>query len=78
MTLSDQDTGVVDGFRETELVDAGLQTTFEEIFDFEREHVVEFHAGFVEHADADEAADEGVAFEEAFGVFFFEGEELTV
>ena len=46
-------------------------------FDLEGEHVIEFHAGFVEHADSDESANEGIAFEEALGVFFVESEELT-
>ena len=77
MPLPDQHTRVMDRLRQAELVDASLQTTLQEIFGLEGEHVIELHAGFIEHADADETADEGVAFEEAFGVFFFEGEELT-
>jgi hypothetical protein len=77
VTLLDEDTGMVDGFGETELVDTGLQAAFKEIFDFEGEHVVEFHAGFVEHTDTDETSNEGVSFEETLGIFFIECEELT-
>ena len=67
MALLDQDTSVVDGLSETELVDTGLQTTLQEIFDLEGQDVIELHAGFVEHTDADETANEGIAFEEALG-----------
>jgi hypothetical protein len=77
VTLLDEDTGVVDGFGETELVDTGLQAAFKEIFDFEGEHVIELHAGFVEHTDTDETSNEGVTFEETFGIFFIECEKLT-
>jgi len=77
MTLLDQDTSVVDRFGETEFVDTGLQAAFKEIFHLQREHVIEFHAGFVQHADADETANQRVAFEQSFGVFFIEGQELT-
>jgi hypothetical protein len=74
VTLLDQDAGVVDGFRETELVHAGLQAALQEVVNVEGEHVVELHAGFVEDTDADETADQGVSFEEAFGVFLIEGQ----
>ena len=77
VTLLDQDTSVVDGLGEAELVDTGLQTALQEVFNLEGEHVIEFHAGFVEHTDTNETANEGVAFEETFGVLFVEGQELT-
>jgi hypothetical protein len=77
VTLLDEDTGVVDGFGKTELVDTGLQAAFKEIFDLEGEHVIELHAGFVEHTNTDETSNEGVAFEKTLGIFFIECEKLT-
>ena len=77
VTLTDQDTSVVDGLGETELVDASLQTTLQEILNFQGQHVIELHAGFVEDTDTDETANEGVTFEEALGILFVEGEQLT-
>lgn len=74
MPLLNQNSSMMNALRKTELVDTSLQTALQEIFDFEGEHVIELHAGFVEHTDADETADQGVAFEEAFWVFFFERE----
>jgi hypothetical protein len=78
MTLTDEDTRMVDGLGEAELVDAGLQTTLQEVFGLEGEHVIELHAGFVEHTDTDETANEGIAFEQTLWVLLFEGEKLTV
>lgn len=68
---------MVDALGEAELVDAGLETALQEVLDLEGQHVIEPHAGLVEHADTDETANEGVAFEEALGVFLVEGEKLT-
>ena len=78
MSLADEDTGVVDGLGETELVDAGLETALQEIFSLQGQHVIELHAGLVEHTDTDETANEGVAFEQTLGILLVEGEELTV
>jgi hypothetical protein len=78
VTLLDEDTGVVDGLGETELVDTSLETTLKEILDLEGKDVIELHAGLIEHTDADETANEGVSFEQTLGVLLVEGEELTV
>lgn len=77
VALADQDTGVVDGLGETELVDAGLETTLKEILNLEGKNVIELHAGLVEDTDADETANEGIAFEQTLGVLLLEGKELT-
>lgn len=63
VALADEDAGVVDGAGEAEFVDLGLQAAFQEIFDFQSEHVVESHAGFVQDTDAHQSADQSVAFE---------------
>ena len=63
--------------REAEFKHLRLETTLKEILDLEREHVVETHAGLVEHADAHETTNEGVALEEALRVFDVELEQLT-
>jgi len=77
MPLLDQDTSVVNALREAELVDTGLETALQEVLDFEGQDVIELHAGFVEHTNTHETANEGVTFEEALGVLLVEGEELT-
>lgn len=77
VALADQDTGVVDGLGETELVDAGLETTLQEILNLEGKHVIELHAGLVEDTDTDQTANEGIAFEKTLGVLLVEGKKLT-
>jgi hypothetical protein len=78
VTLLDQDTGVVDGLGEAELVHAGLETALQEVLDLEGQDVIELHAGLIEHTDAHETANEGIAFEQTLGVLLVESEELTV
>ena len=77
VALTDQDTGVVDRLGETELVDAGLETTLQEILNLQGQHVIELHAGLVEDTDTDETANEGIAFEQTLGVLLVEGKKLT-
>ena len=77
MALADENTSVVDGLGETELVDAGLEAALQEILSLEGQDVIELHAGLVEHTDAHETANERVTFEEALGVLLVESEERT-
>jgi nucleoside-triphosphatase THEP1 len=53
VALADEDTSVVDGLGETELVDTGLEAALQEVLDLEGEHVIKLHAGLVEHTDTD-------------------------
>jgi len=77
MSLPDQHTGMMDGFSQTTLENLSLQPSLQEIFNLECQHVIETHAGLVQHTDAHETADEGVTLEETFGVLVVELEELT-
>lgn len=78
MTLLDQDTGVVDGLGKTELVDASLKTTLQEVLNAEGQDVIELHARLIEDTDADQTANQSVTFEKTLGVLLVEGEKLTV
>ncbi|KAB8356546.1 hypothetical protein FH972_024129 [Carpinus fangiana] len=78
VALLDQHTGVVDGLGEAELVDTGLQAALQEVLDLEGQHVIELHAGLVEHTDTHKTANERVAFEETLGILLIEGQKLTV
>lgn len=77
VTLADQDTGVVDRLGKTELPDTGLETALKEILDLQGQDVIELHAGLVKDTDADQTANEGIAFEETLGVLLVEGKKLT-
>ena len=43
MSLSDEHTGVVDGFGESELEDLGLESSLKEVLDFETENVIKLN-----------------------------------
>jgi len=77
VALLDEDTSVVDRLGETELVDAGLEAALQEILDLEGKDVIELHAGLIEDTDANETANEGIAFEETLGVLLVKSKELT-
>ena len=68
---------MVNGLRETALEDLGLETTLQEVLDLEGQHVIETHAGLVQHTDANETADKGVTLEETLRVLVVELEEFT-
>lgn len=77
MSLPDQHSGVVYTLRQAQLVDTRLQTTFQEVLNLKREHVVQPHARLVQHADAHKTSNERIAFEQPLRVFLIKGEQLT-
>jgi hypothetical protein len=77
VSLTDEDTSVMDRLGETELVDTGLKTTLHEILNLQGQNVIELHAGFIEDTDTDETTNEGVTFEESLWVLLVKGEQLT-
>lgn len=60
MSLTDQDTGVVDGLGKSKLEDLGLQTPFQEILNLETKDVIKLHAALIQHTDADQTTQKGV------------------
>ena len=77
MSLPNQHTNMMNKFDQTHLENLSLQPSLQEIFDLEGQHVIETHAGLVQHTDAHETADEGVTLKERLGAFVVEFEELT-
>ena len=77
VALADEDTSVVDGLGETELVNAGLETALQEVLNLQGQDVIETHAGLIEHTNTHETADKGVTLEEALGVLLVESQERT-
>ncbi len=47
VSLTDEDTGVVDGFGESKFENLGLETTLEEIFNLETKDVIQLHSAFI-------------------------------
>ena len=75
--LADENTSVVDGLGQAALEDLSLQATLQEVLDLQGQHVIETHAGLIEHTNADETANEGVTLEETLRVLVIELEQLT-
>ena len=67
----------MDGLGEAEFVDAGLETTLQEIFGLKCQHVIELHAGLIEHTNSYKSTNQCVTFEEALWIFLVECEQLT-
>lgn len=77
MSLSDEDTGVVDRLGKTKLVDLSLETALQEVLNTEGKDVIELHAGLVKDTDTDKTANQGVTLEKTLGVLLVESEKLT-
>ena len=68
VSLSDEDTGVVDRLGKAELEHLCLETTLKEVLNLETEHVIELHVLLVEDTNADETAQECVTLKQTAGV----------
>jgi hypothetical protein len=68
VSLADENTGVVDRLGEAALVDLGLETALQEVFNLESQDVIQPHACLVEHSDAHETANDSVTLEKTLGV----------
>ena len=77
MSLTNENTGVVDGLGKTEFVDTSLKTTLQEILNLQCQHVIELHAGLIENTNTDETTNKCISFEESLGILLVEGEQLT-
>ncbi len=67
----------MDALGQSELVDAGLKTTFQEILHLESEHVIELHPPLIEHANTDQTTNQGITLKQPLRVFLVQGQELT-
>ena len=56
--------------------DLGLQTTLQEVLDFETENVIQLHLALVQHANPHQTPEESVTLEQSPGVLLLQGEEL--
>jgi len=67
----------MDALRQAQFVHASLQSSLQKVLHLEGQHVIELHAGLIKHTHTDETSNQGIAFEETLGVFFFHGQKLT-
>ena len=60
MSLSDEDTGMVDGFGQTQLEDLCLEATLQEIFLPQTQHVIQLHLVLIQHTNAHQTTQQGI------------------
>jgi len=77
VTLTDEDTSVVDGLGKTELEDLGLETTFQEVLNLETQDVIELHTGLIEHTNTNKTTDKSITLKETTGVLLVKLQKLT-
>ena len=77
VSLPDQHTSMVNTLGQAALEHLCLQATFQEIFDLQGQHVIQPHAGLIEHTDSYETANQGVTLEKSLGVLLVKLEEFT-
>lgn len=61
MTLADEHAGMMDGLGQAQLENLRLQAPLQEVLDLQAQDVVQLHLALVQHADADEAPQQGIA-----------------
>ena len=77
VSLPDQHTSMVDTLGQAALEHLCLQTTFQEVFDLQSQHVIQSHAGLVEHTNSHKTANQGVTLEKTFWILLVELEKFT-
>jgi hypothetical protein len=77
MPMPEHDPRVMNRLGNVFLADNGLQPAFHELFDFQRQHVIQLPHAFVQEAVADHPAQQGVALEDPLGVLLLEGQQLS-
>jgi len=68
VSLSDEDSGLVDGSGEVSLDDEGLESALHELVDGQTQDVIELSLVLVKETKSDHALDEGITFENSSGI----------
>jgi hypothetical protein len=68
---------MVNALSKTALEHLGLETTLQEIFDFQGKHVIETQTRLVEHTNAHKSTNEGIAFEKTLRILLIKLKQFT-
>ena len=77
VSLSDENSGVVDRFSQSEFENLSLETAFQEIFNLKTQDVIELGFGFIQHTDTNKSSDQSITFEKTLGVFLSTSKKVT-
>jgi hypothetical protein len=70
--LANKHSGVMDTPGHASFKDLSLQSPLHEIFNLQGQHVIQSHPGFIQHTDANQTTNEGIAFKQTFGILCLE------
>lgn len=77
VSLSDENSGVMNRLGEALSNDDGLESSLEELIDGKTENVIELSLALLEETELADSSDEGITFEKSSGISLVKGEELT-
>ena len=77
VSLSDENSSVVDRFGESGLEDLSLQPSLEEVLHLEGENVIQSHPLLVQHTDSDQSSDQSVSLKQSLRVLFLQFEQFS-
>lgn len=60
VTLTNQDTSMMNGLGQSKFEHLCLQATLQEIFNFQTQHVIEFHVLLIQHTDTNQTTQQSV------------------
>ena len=72
VSLPDEYTSMMNALSQTTLEDLSLQPSLQEIFNLQRQHIIEPHASLIQHTDTHEPTDKCVTLKEALRVLLIE------
>lgn len=64
VSLSDQYASVMDWFSQTKLEHLSLQSSFQEIFNFQTQHVIKLHSVLIQYSNTDQTTQESITWKE--------------
>merc|ERR1719356_185027 len=73
VTLSDEDTSMMDRLSKSKLEHLGLKTTLQEVLNLETEHVIELHTSLIKHTNTYKTTKQCVTFKQPSVVLLFKG-----
>lgn len=77
VSLRNQDSSVVNRLGQTQLVDLGLQSSFQEIFDLQSQDVIQLLLVFGQDTNSHQSSDQSITFEQSLWVLFVSGQQIS-
>lgn len=77
VSLSDQDSGVVDRSGQAQLENLGLQSSLQKVFGGQRQDVIQLHLVLGQDTNSHQSSDQGVTLKQSLGVLLVSGQKIT-